>query len=138
AEPLGFWDYFGRRTVARLGLTKGASVLDVCCGSGASAIPAAQLVGAEGEVTGVDLAERLLKLAAEKAERLSLPNIHFQRGDLVSLDFPANRFDAVVCVFGIFFVPDMVAGVRELWQRVKPGGKLAITAWGGNLFEPAN
>jgi trans-aconitate methyltransferase len=51
---------------------------------------------------------------------------------------PDESFDAVVCVFGIFFVPDMVQAVRELWRMVRPGGKLAITSWGENVFEPAN
>ena len=49
-----------------------------------------------------------------------------------------DRFDAVVCVFGIFFVADMVEGVRRLWAHVKPGGALAITTWGPRLFEPGN
>ena len=138
SEPLSFWDYFGQRTVRRLGLSEGARVLDVCCGSGASAIPAAQVVGAEGEVIGVDLAENLLQLARQKAAKLSLQNIHFRTGDLLALDFGPEIFDTVVCVFGIFFVPDMTAGVREMWSRVKPGGKLAVTTWGRNLFEPAN
>ena len=138
AEPLGFWDYFGRRTVERIGLTRATRLLDVCCGSGASAIPAAELIGPSGHVTGVDLAEKLLELARQKADSLSLRNIDFQQGDLLRLGFPPNSFDVVVCVFGIFFVPDMVAGVCELWRQVKPGGKLAITTWGGELFEPAN
>jgi SAM-dependent methyltransferase len=44
----------------------------------------------------------------------------------------------VVCVFGIFFIPDMAAAVQELWRCVRPGGQLAVTTWGPNLFEPAN
>ena len=52
------WDRFGRRTVERLDLKRGASVLDVCCGCGASAIPAAEAVGPEGTVLGIDLAQR--------------------------------------------------------------------------------
>jgi ubiquinone/menaquinone biosynthesis C-methylase UbiE len=63
AEPLGFWARYGRRTVERLRLRHGAHVLDVCCGSGASALPAAQAVGPEGQVIAVDLAAELLKLA---------------------------------------------------------------------------
>ena len=57
---------------------------------------------------------------------------------MLSLRFPAESFDAVVCVFGIFFVPDMVMAVNELWRRVRPGGRLAVTTWGLNLFEPGN
>src|ERR1044072_4099222 len=57
-SPLGFWNYFGRKTVERLSLQTGSRVLDVCCGAGASALPAAELVGPDGKVTGVDLAER--------------------------------------------------------------------------------
>ncbi|MFY9554110.1 MAG: methyltransferase domain-containing protein [Blastocatellia bacterium] len=49
-----------------------------------------------------------------------------------------SNFDAVICVFGIFFVPDMQAAARELWRLVRPGGKLAITTWGPRFFEPVN
>jgi ubiquinone/menaquinone biosynthesis C-methylase UbiE len=133
-----FWDRFGRGTIARLGLRRGDKVLDVCCRSGASAIPAAEVVGSEGSVRGVDLAENLLALARTKARALGLRSVEFSAGDMLCLDFPDAAFDAVVCVFGIFFVPDMPAAVRELWRVVRPGGKLAITTWGPRLFEPAN
>jgi len=52
--------------------------------------------------------------------------------------FPAESFDAVVCVFGIFFVPDMAKAASELWRRVRPGGKLAVTTWGTNFCKPVN
>ena len=133
-----FWERFGRRTVERLGLRPGACVLDVCCGSGASAIPAAEAVGVSGSVLGVDLAEGLLELARGKAKRRGLRNLDFRAGDMLDLGLPAASFDAVICVFGIFFVPDMPAAVRELWRLVSPGGKLAVTTWGPRLFEPAN
>ncbi|WP_045227232.1 class I SAM-dependent methyltransferase [Methyloterricola oryzae] len=133
-----FWDRFGRKTIERLRLQPGQSVLDVCCGSGASAIPAADSVGREGRVVGIDLAENLLELARRKAESRGLTQVEFKLGDMMSLEFPEAAFDAVVCVFGIFFVPDMPSAVRELWHRVKPGGKLALTTWGPNFFEPAN
>ena len=63
AEPLGFWVRYGRRTVERLRLRRGAHVLDVCCGTGASALPAAEAVGPEGHVIAVDLAGELLASA---------------------------------------------------------------------------
>ena len=133
-----FWERFGRRTVERLHLSRGSRVLDVCCGSGASAIPAAEAVGANGFVIGVDLAENLLQLARSKASDRDLKNIDFRHGDILNLGLPDYHFDAVICVFGIFFVQDMQAAVRELWRRVTPGGKLAITTWGPRFFEPAD
>ena len=132
-----FWDRFGRRTIDRLGLPLGARVLDVCSGSGASAIPAAEKVGPQGHVLGVDLAHNLISLARAKARARGLQNIEFRLGDMLDLHVPESQFDAVVCVFGIFFVPDMVTGVRKLWRVVRPGGRLAITTWGPNFFEPA-
>src|SRR6476660_383309 len=131
-----FWVRFGRRTIERLELGAGDRVLDVCCGSGASALPAAEAVGPNGLVSGIDLSEPLLTLAREKARDRGLVNTGFRVGDIMNLDQPESHFDAVVCVFGIFFVPDMAAALRELWRRVRPGGKLAITTWGPNFFEP--
>src|SRR5262245_22273382 len=70
-----FWERFGRSTVMRLGLRPGERVLDVCCGSGASALPAADMVGSEGSVLGVDLADRLLARARAKASARGLQNV---------------------------------------------------------------
>src|SRR5262249_16302573 len=67
APANSFWDRFGRGTVDRLKLRAGARVLDVCCGAGASAIPAAERAGSGGSVLGIDLAENLLDLARAKA-----------------------------------------------------------------------
>jgi ubiquinone/menaquinone biosynthesis C-methylase UbiE len=131
-----FWARYGRGTVARLRINPGARVLDVCCGSGASAIPAAEAVGSQGFVLGVDLAENLLTLARAKAKNRRLNNIEFRAGDM--LDLQANGFDVVICVFGIFFVPDMQGALAELWKHVRPGGRLAVTTWGPRFFEPVN
>jgi len=138
ASPLGFWDYFGRRTIELASLSIGSRVLDVCCVAGASALPAAEAVGPTGNVIGVDLASQLLESARTKAIQRRLGNIEFEVGDMLSMRFPVASFDAVVCVFGIFFVPDMAKAVGELWSRIRPGGKLAVTTWGPNFCEPAN
>lgn len=133
-----FWDHFGQRTVERLNLPTGGRVLDVCCGSGASAIPAARSVGTHGFVVGVDLAENLLQLARTKASREGMTNIEFRQGDLRDLDFQSESFDAVICIFGIFFLPDMQSAVNELWRLVKLGGTLSLTTWGPRFFEPGS
>ena len=138
APANAFWARFGARTIERLAPRPGERVLDVCCGSGASAIPAAHAVGTRGAVVGVDLAQNLLALARAKAAAQGLRNIEFRTGDMLDLDLPGGPFDAVVCVFGIFFVPDMAAAVRSLWRNVRPGGKLAVTTWGPRWFEPGS
>src|SRR5262245_38117296 len=133
-----FWDRYGRATIQRLAPRHASTVLDVCCGSGASAIPAAEAVGSDGYVIGVDLAENLLALARCKAETRGLRNIEFRSGDMLDLACCESPFDAVVCVFGVFFVPDMAAAVRSMWREVRRGGTLAITTWGPRFFEPVN
>jgi ubiquinone/menaquinone biosynthesis C-methylase UbiE len=138
ASPLGFWNYFGRRTIELASLPSGSRVLDVCCGTGASALPAAEAVGPKGKVIGVDLAKQLLESARTKAIQRRLGNIEFEIGDMLSMRFPVASFDAVVCVFGIFFVPNMAKAVSELWSRIRPGGKLAVTTWGPNFCKPAS
>lgn len=135
--PLAFRARYGRKTVERLALSPGTRVLDVACGTGASALPAAEAVGHGGKVIGVDLSEKLLELARREASNLNLCNIEFRMGDMENLGFQDGIFDAVVCVFGIFFLQDMEKQVRELWRMVKPGGRLAITTRGPRFYEPA-
>jgi ubiquinone/menaquinone biosynthesis C-methylase UbiE len=135
---LGFWDRFGRETVDRLELQPGDMVLDACAGSGASALPAAERVGPSGKVVAVDLADNLLALAQAKADRNGLGHLETRHGDIEALDYPPGAFDAVIIVFGVFFLPDMAAGTAALWRLVAPGGQLGVTTWGPRLFEPAN
>jgi ubiquinone/menaquinone biosynthesis C-methylase UbiE len=135
---LGFWDRFGAATVSRLRLAAGASVLDLCCGAGASAICCAHAVGPGGAVLGIDAAPPLLEQARDRATREGLANIEFRLGDATATGLPDGGFDAVVCVFGVFFAADMAAFVAEMWRLARPGGVLAVTTWGPGLFEPAN
>ena len=133
-----FWERFGGETVDRLALQKGMRILDVCCGSGASALAAAAVVGPSGYVLGLDLAEDLLRLGRNKAANRGLSQVEFRVGDMLNPGIAENDFDAVICVFGIFFVSDMTAAASQLWQRVRTGGQLAVTTWGPRFFEPLN
>ena len=137
---LSFRDRFGAATVARLRmlLAPGDTVLDLCCGAGASAIPAAHAVGPAGRVLGIDIAAPMLDLARARAADEGLANVEFRLGDATRTGLPDGGFGAVICVFGVFFAPDMTAFVREMWRLVRPGGALAVTTWGPGLFEPAN
>jgi ubiquinone/menaquinone biosynthesis C-methylase UbiE len=136
APSLGFWDRYGARTVDRLALRPGARVLDVCAGTGGSALPAARAVGPGGSVTAIDVSAPLLDRARRKAEREGLTHLEVRVADMTRLELPAATFDAVVIVFGIFFAPDMVRQARELARLVRPRGVLAITTWGPRMFEP--
>jgi ubiquinone/menaquinone biosynthesis C-methylase UbiE len=135
---LSFWNRFGAATVSRLRLAPGQAVLDLCCGAGASAIPAARAVGPSGRVLGIDVAAPMLELARSRAAREGLAHIEFRQGDATSTELPDGGFDAVICVFGVFFVPDMTAFTTRMWRLLRPGGVLAVTTWGPGLFEPAN
>lgn len=135
---LGFWDRYGTATVSRLPLAPGHAVLDLCCGAGASAIPAARAVSPDGRVLGIDLAAPLLELARARAARDGLANIEFRRCDATRTELPSGSYDAVICVFGVFFAVDMAAFMAEMWRLVRPGGTLAVTTWGPGLFEPAS
>jgi len=135
-RPLRFWDRYGTATIERLGLAPGAAVIDVCAGTGGSAIPAARAVGACGSVLAVDISARLLDLAWHKAEREGLRNLAVHVADMTRLELSPASFDAAVIVFGLFFADDMAAQVRTLWRLVRPGGVLAITTWGEQMFEP--
>jgi SAM-dependent methyltransferase len=100
-------------------------------------LPAARAVGPRGHVVAVDLADELLKRGRAKAQAAGIGWVEFVRGDMTSLGFPDQHFDAVVCVFGIFFVPEMESQVAELWRMTARGGVLAITTWGPRIFSPA-
>jgi SAM-dependent methyltransferase len=77
-------------------------------------------------------------MARARAAREGLANIGFRSGDATRTGLPDGSFDAVICVFGVFFAPDMAGFVAEMWRLVRPGGVLAVTTWGPGLFEPAN
>jgi len=111
--------------IKRLNLQPGMKVLDVACGTGNLALPAAR-VGAV--VTGVDIAPNLLKQASENAEREGL-RIQFDEGDAEALPYADDSFDAVVTMFGAMFAPrpDLVAA--ELKRVCRSGGFIAMANW---------
>ncbi len=133
---LGFWDRLGRRTLERASAAPGQMVLDVCCGSGASALPAAHAVAPGGRVIGVDLAAPLLALARAKALAQDLRNAEFRQADFDQVYFRPDSFHTVLCAFGLFFFPDMAASLQKMWRFVRPGGTLVVTVWAKDALEP--
>lgn len=136
APALGFWNRHGRRAVDLAGLRPGERVLDVGCGTGASALPAADAVGETGQVVGIDVAEKMLVRARAKAAALSLHNLRFRTADMRQSGEADEHFDAVISVFSIFFIEDMEGQLAELWRKVKPGGRLVVGVWGPRCSNP--
>jgi SAM-dependent methyltransferase len=118
------------RLVAFAGITRGARVLDVACGTGVVALTAARL-GAE--VTGVDLTPELIARAKENAAIMGLEAV-FEEGDVEALPVPDASFDVVVSQFGHMFAPRPGVAVREMLRVLKPGGTIAFSTWPPELF----
>lgn len=116
--------------IERLPLTPGQRVLDVACGTGNLALPAARL-GAF--VCGLDLAAKLLEQARVRAAAEGLA-IEFTEGDAEALPYPAGRFDVVVSMFGVMFAPRPDRAAAELLRVCRPGGLVALANWTAEGF----
>ncbi|HEB81173.1 MAG TPA: methyltransferase domain-containing protein [Chromatiales bacterium] len=135
-EVLRLFPFSADRMVAHVPIARGDKVLDVATGTGAAALTAAQLVGPEGRVTGIDLSDAMLARVQEKARALGLSNIDLHCMDAESLEFRRDYFDVILCGFGLFFVPDMAHAVREWCRVVRPGGWVIFSAFASGSFEP--
>lgn len=135
-DALPFWHHFGQRTVDRLSLAPGDSVVDLFCGTGASALPAARAVGPTGSVLGVDITPALLDVARAHAAREGLHQARFQAADVTTFGLPPASVDAVQSVFGLFFAEDVPAVLARAWSWLRPGGRLVSTVWGEVVLSP--
>ncbi len=117
----------GEGLVAKLGVTKGLKVLDLGCGDGTTAIPAAKL-GAD--VLGVDIASNLVAAGNNRARELGLTNVRFQEGDASNLgELADDSFDLVVSIFGAMFAPKPFDVAKEMVRVTKPGGRIVMGNW---------
>jgi ubiquinone/menaquinone biosynthesis C-methylase UbiE len=122
------------RLVEHTHINRGKYVLDIATGTGMVAIEAAQIVGAEGRVVGVDISTGMLDQGRRKVEVLGLKNIEFQLGDAEVLNFPANSFDVVLCSSALIWMVD-IPGALHLWMRfLKPGGLIGFHAFAETAF----
>ncbi|MGH2963912.1 MAG: class I SAM-dependent methyltransferase [Solirubrobacterales bacterium] len=117
----------GEALVGKLGITEGIQVLDLGCGDGTTAVPAAQL-GAN--VLGVDIASNLVAAGNERAEAVGLANLSFQEGDATDLsELDDESFDLVVSIFGAMFAPKPFDVAREMVRVTKPAGRIVMGNW---------
>ncbi|HEY6968693.1 MAG TPA: class I SAM-dependent methyltransferase [Candidatus Angelobacter sp.] len=111
--------------VARLNLKPGTRLLDVACGTGNTAIPAAR---AGAIVTGVDIASNLLAQARERARAAGV-RVEFREGDAEQLEFPEASFDVIISIFGAMFAPRPERVAVELLRVCRPGGTVTMGNW---------
>jgi len=117
----------GEQLVAKLGITKGMNVLDIGCGDGTTALPAAKL-GAN--VLGVDIASNLVAAGNNRAKAIGLTNCIFQEGDAIDLSGLEDKsFDLSISIFGAMFAPKPHDVAKELARVTKPGGKIVMGNW---------
>ncbi len=109
----------------RLSIASGMNVLDVACGTGNTALPAARK-GAR--VTGVDIAPNLLEQARQRASAEGL-KVNFDEGDAEDLPYLDAQYDLVVSMFGAMFAPRPEQVVAELARVCRPGGRIAMANW---------
>lgn len=123
--------FLNHRLIADVRLRQGQQVLDLGSGTGYPALLAAQVVGPQGRVVGIDLADDMLAAARRKAGRLGRSNVEFRTGDVTTLPFPSGSFDAVTSRFCLMFLPEIPKAVAEIARVLKPGGYLAAAVWSG-------
>jgi len=113
------------RFVTRIGIQPGSKVLDIACGTGNTAIPAAKT---SASVTGVDIATNLLEQARKRAAAEKL-EIRFDEGDAEQLPYADGSFDIVLTMFGAMFAPHPEKVAAELLRVCRPGGVIAMANW---------
>lgn len=117
----------GEALVRSLGIKAGERVLDLGCGDGTTAIPAARL-GAD--VLGVDISRNLVAAGNRRAAEADLANCRFEHGDASNLSgLQDDSFDRVVSIFGAMFAPKPFDVAKEMVRVTKPGGSIAMGNW---------
>jgi ubiquinone/menaquinone biosynthesis C-methylase UbiE len=111
-------------------LELGEQVLDIACGTGLVSFEASRAVSRSGHVLGIDLSERMVDAAEQRAQQMKLSNCSFSRMDAETLALPDASFDVVLCALGLMYMPDPEQAVREMRRVLRPGGRVSLAVWG--------
>ena len=129
-----FHPRLAHRLIECVGIYKGQKILDIATGTGLVAIEAAQLVGSEGKVVGVDISTGMLDQAKRKIEAAGLSNIELRQADAEASEFPDNSFDRVLCCSALPLMTNLQATLR-LWHRfLKPDGLICLCVFAETAF----
>lgn len=129
--------FLNHRLIADARIHASMKVLDLGSGTGYPALLAAQTVGSSGSVLGIDVAEHMLDVAKRKATRLGLQNVSFKVGDVTTLPFEPNSFEAITSRFCLMFLPDIPQAVAEITRVLRPGGWIAAAVWSAPEKNPS-
>jgi SAM-dependent methyltransferase len=117
----------GEAVVAGLGITSDLTILDLGCGDGTTALPAARYAA---RVLGVDIAENLVAAGMRRAAEHGLTNVSFQEGDATDLgELADDQFDVAMSFFGVMFAPRPFDVAKEMVRVTRPGGRIVMGNW---------
>ncbi len=123
---LGFHRRWRKKVMEQLNVLPGQNAVDLCCGTGDWTIDLASKVGPSGNVTGLDLSEKMLQIAQDKVDRYKLNSeVTLKKCDVMNLPYADNSFDVATIGFGLRNVPDASRVISEMIRVVRPGGKVA-------------
>jgi len=125
---MDFLKPMGDEIIEQLHLKDSDYVLDIAAGTGEPGLTIASRLKT-GKVIITDIAEDMLAIARENAERKGIKNIETVVCDVTELPFDDNTFDAISCRFGFMFFPDMLMAAKEMVRVLKPGGRISTSVW---------
>jgi ubiquinone/menaquinone biosynthesis C-methylase UbiE len=119
-----------RRLIQLTEIKPGSRVLDIATGIGEPALTAAIQVGKSGHILATDISPQMLSIAKQRAISLGLQDvIEFKEGDIETIDLPSSTFDAALCRWGLMFLPDLKAGLSNIYGSLVKGGHFAAAVW---------
>lgn len=114
----------------RIGLRPGEAVLDVACGSGQITFRAADTVGDQGTVLGLDISAKMISAAEADLASREARNIAFRRADAEELGCDPSAYDVALCSLGLMYVPRPAVALTAMHRALRPRGRIAVSVWG--------
>ena len=130
-----FFTRFGARLVELAELRPGESVIDIGSGLGATLLPAAERVGPQGRVLGVDLSDEMVGRLSREIERRGLSQASARRMDAEALEVEADSFDVALSSFVLHLLPHPEVAAAELRRALRPGGRAAASVPAGAGYQ---